>query len=73
MVSFWVSENLIESTFIKGQCIGKSHNRFAYESLVEARPLDFSSTYLFRNRIMQFNKRIIGYGSVLEKMNPNSI
>lgn len=73
MVSFWVSENLIESTFVKGQCIGVSSNRLAYESLVEARPSEFSSTYLYRNRIVQFNKRIIGYGSSLGHVNPNSI
>lgn len=73
MVSFWVSENLIESTFVKGQCIGVSSNRLAYESLVEARPSEFSSTYLFRNRIVQFNKRIVNYGSSLVHVNPNSI
>src|SRR5699024_7911342 len=59
MVSFWVSENLITSTFIKGRSVGVASSARAYESLVQSRPSEFSSTYLFRSRIIQFNKRVM--------------
>lgn len=74
MIKFWKEWGLISATFIKGLCVGVSQNRFAYQSLVEARPLEFSNTYFFKNKIVQFNKRVIEYGSSLRVgMNPNSI
>lgn len=73
MVKFWVSENLVNSTFIKGRCIGVTSGALAYECLVETRNTEFSKTYLYRNRIMEFNRRIFDYGSSLGHVNPNSI
>lgn len=62
MIKFWISEGLISSTFHKGGCLDTRVNPRSYESLKVERSLEFSNTYLYKGRVMAFNKRSIVYG-----------
>lgn len=70
MIKFWQSEGILDFHFVKGQVIGVSSNHRAYEALVEARPNEFKSTYLYKGRIIQCNKRIIRFGISLAPSQP---
>lgn len=65
MMSFWISEGLLESVFFKGAVIDKFFNRRAYEAIKAERPEDFNNTYFYKGNIIRYNKRAIYGGANL--------
>lgn len=63
MIKFWVSEGLISSTFHKGGCLDTHVSPRSFEAIKVERSSEFSNTYLYRGRIMAYNKRSMEYGA----------
>lgn len=71
MIKFWVEQQLIKTTFVKGKTLDTHVTYKSFEALRETRE-GFESTYLFKGRVMQFNKRSIDFGSNLKPLEPNT-
>ena len=70
MIKFWVEQQLVVTTFVKGKTLDTHVTRKSFEALRETRD-GFESTYLFKGRVMQFNKRSIEFGATIKPLIPN--
>jgi len=61
MFEFWVQQGLVQLTLVKGRVLDTHINQRSYEALKEAR-FEFKKTYLYRGRIIEYNKRSINLG-----------
>jgi len=62
MVSFWVEQGLIKTTFVKGRVLDKYITPKSYQALYDTRYNEFKSTYYYKGNIVEFNKRAVDYG-----------
>lgn len=63
MIKFWVSQGLVSTNFHKGVVLDNRFSARSYEAIKTERPTEFSQTYLYKGRIITYNKRSISYGS----------
>lgn len=61
MFKFWEEQGLIAPTFVKGRTLDTHVSIKSYVALKDYRE-GFSSTYFFKGRIIEFNKRTLSYG-----------
>lgn len=65
MFSFWVEHGLIKCEFVKGKTLDTHISVQSFLALRDVRA-GFERTYLYKGRIIQFNKRAVGYGEFSE-------
>lgn len=61
MVDFWVEQGLISCDLVKGRVLDTHMSTQSWLALKDSR-VGFQSTYLYRGRIIEFNKRSLSFG-----------
>ena len=65
MVKFWVNQGLISNTFIKGRTL-ETHTSLLSHSYMKEVDSRYTSTYLYKGRVIEFNKRVIELGKAIK-------
>jgi len=64
MISFWVEQGLIENNLIKGKTLETKVSPLSHKYMKDYNPI-YASTYLYKGRVIEYNKRITELGSVI--------